>query len=197
VTTFYLVRHGSNDFLARGLAGRLPEVHLNAQGREEAARLAQFLSAKPISRIISSPLERCRETAEPLATALKLPVEISETVLEVNFGEWQGASIPSLEADERWRKWNAFRTGHRLPGGETMISIQARVANELIRLRHENPGAHIAIFAHGDPIRAALGYWLGMPLDFLHRLEVSPGSLSIVMVDDWQAKVECINYRPG
>lgn len=196
MTTFYLVRHGANDWLGRALAGRLPDVHLNAEGRAQAERIATRLAMKPIRRIFSSPMERCRETAAPLAEALGVPVQICEAINEVDFGEWQGAETHVLKSDERWRQWNAFRSAHILPGGETMVSIQARMANEMIRLRLAHRGEEIALFSHGDPIRAALCYWLGMPLERLHQLEVAPGSISPVQVDDWSATVAAINDCP-
>jgi broad specificity phosphatase PhoE len=193
VTTFYLIRHGSNDMLPRALAGRLPGIHLNEQGRAEAQRVAERLQSKSIRYIFSSPMERARETAEPLARALNLPVQISEAMIEVDFGEWQGAEMTALNADERWRRWTKFRSGLQLPAGEMMINIQARVVSEMIRLKDLHPGEHIALFSHGDPIRAALCHWLGLPLDYMVRFEVAPGSISIVLLDENQPYVQCIN----
>jgi broad specificity phosphatase PhoE len=180
--------------LPRALAGRLPDVHLNEQGRSEAQRAAERLKQFPITHIFSSPMERCLETAEPLARALQLPVQTRDALNEVQFGEWQGAEMEALANDPRWKQWNEFRTGHVLPGGgETMVQIQARFASEMIRLKNEFSGEHVAIFSHGDPIRAGLCYWLGMPLDFLLRLRVDPGSMSIVAVDDFSAVVQAMN----
>lgn len=195
MTTFYLIRHGSNDYLPRALAGRLPGVHLNEQGRAEVELLAQRLKQTPIRHLFSSPMERCRETAEPLARDLNLTVQINEAFNEVDFGEWKGAELKAIQDDPRWKKWNAFRTGHVIPAGETMAQIQSRITSELIRLKNAFPGEHIAIVSHGDPIRAALCYWLGMPLDFLHRLQVDPGSVSIVRVDDATAIVTSLNAK--
>lgn len=193
MTTFYLIRHGSNDMLPRGLAGRLPGIHLNEQGRTEAERVAERLKDKPIRHIFCSPLERARETAEPLARALNLPVQISEAILEVDFGEWQGADLVTLRADERWARWIKFRSGLPLPRGELMINIQARVVSEMVRLRDQFPGEHLALVSHGDPIRAALCHWLGMPLDYMVRFEVAPGSVSVVALDDEQPRVLGVN----
>jgi len=190
-----LIRHGSNDFLPRALAGRLPNVHLNGQGRVEAERVAERLKSAPICQIYSSPMERCIETAGPLARALNLPVQISEAFNEVDFGEWMGAELTTVQKDPRWRQWIAFRGSHVIPGGETMVQIQSRVASELIRLKNDFPQQHIAIFSHGDPIRAALCHWLGMPLDFLNRLKVDPGSISVVTVNDAVAIVESLNVK--
>ncbi len=193
MTTFYLIRHGSNDMLPRALAGRLPGVHLNEQGRAEAERAADRLKAKPIRHIFSSPMERCRETAEPLARALNLPVQISEAINEVDFGDWQGAQMKALNADERWRRWMKFRGGHQLPKGENTLGVQARVVSEMIRLKDQWPDGHLALVSHGDPIRAALCHWLGVPLDFMVRFEVAPGSVSVVLLGDEQPLVQCIN----
>ncbi len=170
MTTFYLIRHGTNDMLPRALAGRLPGIHLNDEGRAEAQRVAARLKHHPIRYLFSSPMERARETAEPLAHALNLPVQISKALIEVDFGDWQGGEMKTLAADEHWLKWIAFRSGHQLPNGETATSVQARIVNEMIRLKNALSGQHIALFSHGDPIRAALCHWLGMPIDFLPRL---------------------------
>lgn len=188
-----MVRHGSNDYLPKALAGRLPGIHLNQQGRADAERAAARLQSFPIDMIISSPMERCRETAEPLARVRNLPVELADAFNEVDFGEWKGAALTTIAEDQRWSHWNTFRTGHVIPGGETMVQIQSRIASEMIRLANVHTGRHIALYSHGDPIRAALCYWLGMPLDFLLRLQVDPGSVSIIRIDHATAVVSGVN----
>jgi broad specificity phosphatase PhoE len=193
VTTFYLIRHGTNDVLPRALAGRLPGTHLNEAGRAEAERVAERLKSKPIQHIFSSPMERARETAEPLARVLNLPVQISEAFNEVDFGQWQGGEVTALRNNEQWQRWIKFRSGLQIPGGEMMVDIQARVVSELVRLTQKFPGEHIAVFSHGDPIRSALCHWLGMPLDYMTRLEVLTGSINIVALDENQPLVQGIN----
>ena len=193
MTTFYLIRHGTNDVLPRALAGRLPDVHLNAQGQAEAQRVAERLSSKPIRHIFSSPMDRARETAAPLAAALRLPVQISPAINEVDFGDWQGQEMVALNSNEKWRRWTRFRGGHQLPNGEFMIAIQARVVSEMIRLKDQFRGEHIALFSHGDPIRSALCHWLGMPLDYMVRFEIATGSVSIVNLSDEGVSVQGMN----
>jgi broad specificity phosphatase PhoE len=193
VTTFYLIRHGTNDVLPRALAGRMPGTHLNAAGRAEAERASERLKSKPIRHIFSSPMERARETAEPLARALNLPVQISEAINEVDFGDWQGAEMTALRDQEEWHRWVKFRSGLRLPRGEMMVNIQARVISEMIRLKEQFASEHVALFSHGDPIRSALCHWLGMPLDYMVRMEVAPGSVNVVILNENQPYVQGIN----
>ena len=197
MATFYLVRHGTNDWLGKGLAGRLPNVHLNELGRAEAERLAAVLARKNIHRIVSSPMERARETAQPLARELGLEVELLEAVTEVDFGEWTGRTLTELNSIPAWGRFNTFRSGTRIPKGESMIEVQQRMVLALETLRRTSPGQNIAIFSHGDPIRSALVYYLGMPLDLLVRLEVSPGSYSILTVEGWGAEILAINRLPA
>src|SRR5689334_17035995 len=112
---FYLVRHGTNDVLGKALAARLPNIHLNAQGLEEARRTAEALKGKGITRIISSPMERAYETAELLGQKLALRVEIFEDVNEIDFGDWSGKSMAELELLPGWKLFNSYRSGTRIP----------------------------------------------------------------------------------
>ncbi len=198
MTTIYLIRHGENDFVGHAIAGRSPGVHLNALGRKQAEQLAEHLATFPIRHLVSSPLERARETAEPLVQKLGVQLDISPALLEIDFGEWMGKTFAALERREDWRQWNAFRSGGRTPAGESMLQVQGRVVGEIERLRRQWPDEHIALFSHGDPIRSAVMYYLGMPLDLLHRLEVSTASLSVLAIDNWQVRLLCFNRTfPG
>ena len=197
MTTFYFIRHATNDFLGRAIAGRQPHVHLSEEGKRQAGRVAEHLRIGAIKHIFSSPMERCTETGTPLAQALGLEIKISEALNEVDFGDWTNAGMAALDRDPRWQQWNAFRSGHATPRGESMIAIQARIVSEMIRLRDDFPGEHIALCSHGDPIRAAVCYWLGMPLDFIHRLQVDPASISVVSLDGSAAVVHSMNVVAG
>ncbi|HEX5222226.1 MAG TPA: histidine phosphatase family protein [Verrucomicrobiae bacterium] len=193
MTTFYLVRHASNDLLPHTLAGRMPGVHLNEKGRREAERLADRLAPVPVHQIFSSPLERAKETANPLAKRLGLKMEVAEALNEIDFGDWTGKRLAELDCLERWRRWNCCRGTARIPNGETMLEVQNRMVDALTLWRQRFPDETIALFGHGDPIRATLLYFAGMPPDFIHRLEVSPAGVSIVELDDWAVRVRAIN----
>jgi probable phosphomutase (TIGR03848 family) len=193
VTTFYLIRHGANDWLPHSIAGWLPGVHLNREGRRQAERLAVDLARIPIQAVYSSPLERAQETAAPIAQKLGLAVRTAEAIGEVRFGDWTGKSIAALEEDPRWRQWNRFRSGTRIPNGETMLEVQARMAAFIQSVCAEAVQSTVAVVSHGDPVRAVLLQYLGMPLDFVHRIEISPASVSVLRVDPDGAQVCCCN----
>jgi probable phosphoglycerate mutase len=181
MTYLFLIRHGENEWVTtHRLAGRTPGVHLNDKGREQAQFLAERLSNQPISAVYSSPLERCIETARPLAGKLGLPVLAEEGVLEVDYGEWQGGDLKELSKQPEWQLVQVFPSGFRFPGGETLREVQSRVIATLERLRRLHEGEAIAVFAHGDVVRTALAHYLGVPLDLFQRLSISTASVSII-----------------
>jgi len=197
MTTFYLIRHGSNDFFSHTLVGRTPGIHLNEAGKREADELANALAGENIQKILTSPLERCRETAAPLAAKLQIPAEVSDALLEVNFGDWTGQKFKELDALENWRQWNTFRSGHRIPNGESMPEVQQRITSLMIDLHRNFPDHRIALFSHGDPLRVAMIYFLGAPLECIRKIEVSPASVTVLQLTDWDAQFRCLNQRFG
>jgi broad specificity phosphatase PhoE len=197
MTTFLIIRHGENDCLQRGiLAGRTPGTHLNSAGRHQAEQLADWLQRRTVHRLFSSPIDRARETAEPAAAKLHLPLQILTGIQEVDFGDWTGKSFEELGKIEGWKKWNTFRSAGQVPNGESMLDVQTRVVAEIERLRRLYPEQTLALFSHGDPIRALITYYLGMPLDLLLRLEISSASVTEFEIDDWHVRFQRINYSP-
>jgi probable phosphoglycerate mutase len=193
MTTLLLIRHALNDLVDQAIAGWRPGTHLNAVGRAQAARLAEVLAEAPLRALYSSPLERARETAAPLAARLGLAVTTDTELGEIDFGDWTGRSLAELAADERWRAFNSLRSLTRVPGGELMIETQARMITALERLRARHPAEMIAVFSHGDPIRAALAYYLGLHLDLFQRFEISPASVSLVEFKDNGPLIQGLN----
>lgn len=177
------------------LAGRAPGTHLNEEGRAQALQLADALAPVAPEAIYASPLERARETAEPLARRLELEIRVCEGLTELDYGEWTGVDYTTLHDDPRWRWHNEFRSGNRAPGGESHTEVQARAVAELLRLRDVHPSSTVVVFSHAAPIRAALGYFLGMPLDMLHRLEISTASVSEIELEEWGARVWSVGCR--
>lgn len=196
--TFYLIRHAERSGDQSRFVGRTAGVHLTAGGLAAAERLARHLSRESISHVISSPLERARETAQPLARDKRVPLQISEAIGELEPGAWVNQSFSELDgSDEHWRRFNRFRSANRIPGGEAMVELQARFVSEMLRLRDAFPADGIALVSHADPIKIALACFLGAPLDFYDRLEISLGSVSILALDGWSARVLRLNDVPA
>ena len=178
MTVLLLVRHGSTDALGKRISGRAPGVPLNAAGKIEVDRLAARLGRTPIAAVYSSPIERCVETAHAVATPHALGVTLRENLTEIDFGAWTGKELTELQADPAFRDFNVARSRTRPPGGEHASEIQARMVEELERIRRDHADAIVAVISHGDPLKTVLGYYLGVPIDLLSRLEISPASLS-------------------
>ncbi|MFW5855431.1 MAG: histidine phosphatase family protein [Thermodesulfobacteriota bacterium] len=191
-TIFLLIRHGAVDTVDI-LGGRSPGIHLSPTGRRQAEALPERLAGLNIDAIYASPLERTRETAEPLAAKHGLEIQIFEDALEFDIGGWTGKTFAELEDDPLWRRFNRFRSETPAPDGESMAEVQARFAKGLHRLQQEHPGRMVAVFSHQDVIRAALCLYLGMPLDLFSRLAVDHASVSMVSVHDAGAEIIRIN----
>jgi probable phosphoglycerate mutase len=177
--------------------GWAPGWRLNENGRGQAARLGERLKGLPIRAIYSSPLERAVETAEAIGKHHGIVVQRDDDFGEFHAGKFEGVTLADLDRRDDWRRFNAFRSGTRAPGGELAVETQARVVRKL----HAIAGAHrdetVAVVSHGDPLRCAIGFFLGIPLDMLLRFEVHPGSLSVVELGEWGVKVLCVNDRGG
>ena len=146
-----------------------------------------------IGAVYTSPLERAVETGEPIARTHGLEVRKADELGEMRVGEWEGLPFAELDTREDWRAFNTFRTAVRPPGGELMIETQQRMIRKLHCLGEQYANETIAVVSHADPLRAVIGYYLGLPLDGVLRLEISTASLSVVQADRWGARVLCVN----
>ncbi len=198
-TVFYLIRHAEAEGPRDRLAGRAP-IGLSDRGRRQSARMAAWmrrrLGERGVGAVLTSPVRRARETAEPLARCLGRPAEPREALAEVAFGRWEGARFAALEDDPAWRRWNAFRSGAAAPEGESMAAVQARVVEELLRLRDSWPASSLAVVSHAAIVRASLAWFLGMPLDLVLRLGVRRGGISVLRVGARGARLDALNLRP-
>lgn len=193
MATFYLIRHGTCDPVGKRISGRKPGVYLNEDGRREARELAERMANVALDAIYSSPMERTRETAEPLARLSGLEIRVSDAFHEIDFGAWTGKSYRELAEIEEWRQYNHFRSGIAIPGGERAIEVQARVIAELERLRRMHEGERVAVFTHADVIRLTVLYYLGAPAEFNVRLEISPASVSVLKLGSWGPEIQRLN----
>jgi len=197
VTRLFLIRHGLTDAVGRTLSGRAPGIHLNAEGRAQADAVAAALASTALAAVISSPLERTTETAAPIAARHGLQVELVQELTEFDVGAWTGVRFADLDRDPHWQKFNDARSLTPAPGGESMLDVQRRAIDALLGLHRRFGTRAVAVVSHGDVIRAALVYFLGMPLDLFNRLDVAPGKISIVDLDDHAITVRQVNGDTG
>jgi len=192
-----LIRHASTDLLGRVLYGRMPGVHLNEHGYRQAQLLAHRLKQRyRINEVISSPLERALETARLIANHQGLDVSVDEGISEVECGSWMGKTFGELLESDEWKRYNKLRSTSQPPGGEFIMEVQARAWGTLqkivARYEHEKD-ATAAVVSHGDVVRSLLVLLLGMPLDYIHRLEVAPASVSEALLGVGHPRVLMIN----
>ena len=193
MTMLLLVRHGHTDAAGKRLTGWAPGVHLNDRGRAEAERLVERLDGVRVDAIYSSPLERCRETARPLATARRLSIRIRRRLIETGYGEWTGRSIAQVRRTKLWRTVERVPSAMRFPGGEGLLEVQARAVDEVNRIAREHPKGTVVAVSHADPIRLVVAHVAGAHVDHLHRLVVDPGSVTVVAVGDGVPRLVKVN----
>jgi probable phosphomutase (TIGR03848 family) len=194
VTTVLLVRHGRTSANAGGiLAGWTPGVGLDESGTVQASALARRLAVVPLAGLVTSPLQRCRETAEaviavagPKGAARPEPV-VDERLGECRYGTWTGRPLGELVKDPLWRVVQAHPSAVTFPGeaGESMLAMQHRAVTAVREHDTRISGAHgdaaiWAVVSHADVIKAVLADALGMHLDCFQRLVVDPCSVSVV-----------------
>jgi probable phosphoglycerate mutase len=196
--TLLLIRHGENEFVKQGrLPGRLPGIHLNEHGQEQAAALAESLKKLPIRAIYASPLERAVETAGPLAKALSLEIQLRPALLDTHVGEWEGQLVKKLRKLPLWQQVQQKPSEVRFPGGESFLELQERLVKEIdaIRAAHKAKDM-VAVIFHCDPIKLVLAHYIGLPLDGFQKLGVAPGSVSVLMIGKSTGLLAALNLRP-
>ncbi|MEN8172636.1 MAG: MSMEG_4193 family putative phosphomutase [Chloroflexota bacterium] len=197
MATILLIRHAENEFVAQGrLAGRLSGVSLNTKGESQARLLADKLASAPIKALYSSPLDRCMETAQPLANQLGCEIISNEGLTEVDFGDWAGKTLKQLRRRKLWPVVQQRPSIVQFPNGETFASAQSRITTALNTLsqRHKETDL-IACFSHSDIIKLAVAYFLGTPLDLFQRIIVHPASISTLHISTWGIRVINLNYN--
>lgn len=193
------IRHGENDFVKTGkLPGQTPGIHLNEKGQKQAQALCEALLHVPIKAIYSSPLERAIETAEPMASTHKLPIQQEPGLMDANVGKWQGKSVRSLRLTNAWKIVQHAPSRFTFPEGESFVDVQTRLVHTLegIVRKHKNPKDIVAVVFHADPIKLAVSHFLGLPLDHFQRLSCDTGSLSALFVGEMGANLIKLNQRP-
>ncbi|HLS73243.1 MAG TPA: MSMEG_4193 family putative phosphomutase [Actinomycetaceae bacterium] len=205
MATVILVRHARSTANVSGvLAGRTPGVELDETGREQAVRTGTRLAPVPLVRVVSSPLVRCRQTAQAILDHQReaLDIEVDDGLTECDYGDWQDRALSELADEDLWRVVQNQPSAAVFPGGESLAAMQAR-AVAAIR-RHDaaveaahGPDAVWVAVSHGDLIKSILADALGTHLDMFQRIQVHPASASIVRYTTARPHVVATNTDGG
>jgi broad specificity phosphatase PhoE len=189
MTRFILIRHALTDAVGKTITGRLPGVYLNERGKRQVSVLADQLKGLSIDAIYSSPMERAIETANTIAAPHHLNVSVLEELNEIDCGDWSGRTIEELRSERSFQLFNSFRSGTRIPGGETMPEVQLRMVNCIEKLVNKHREQTVALVSHGDPLKAIACFYMGIHLDLMHKIEINPASVTILEVYDETARI--------
>ncbi len=197
-TLLLLVRHGQTPTTGKVLPGRAPGLHLGDAGRAQAEAAAAAIGAlKQVDAVYSSPLERARETAAPIAAARGLKVQLDKGLLELDIGEWTGEELKKAARKPEWRAVQRYPSGFRFPGGESFNELQARIVGAIARLVAAHPGGTVVAVSHADPIKAAIVHATGAHLDMFQRISVSPASITAIAYGELGPMVLATNWLPN
>ncbi|RUR00990.1 histidine phosphatase family protein [Labedella endophytica] len=205
MATVILVRHGRTTANASGvLAGRTEGVRLDDVGTQQAERTAERLAAVTVVGVVSSPLERCRQTADIILGRqdAALGMTIEDAITECDYGDWQGRTLKELATEKLWGTVQRQPSAVVFPGGESMTTMQGRSVSAIRRLDAEIEAQHGAgavwvAVSHGDIIKSILADALGMHLDLFQRINVGPASVSIVRYGQDRPDVVSTNTDAG
>jgi probable phosphomutase (TIGR03848 family) len=197
-TLVLFVRHGQTPTTGKVLPGRAVGLHLSDAGRQQAERAAERLKVlKRVDAVYASPLERARETAAPIASALGLRTSIDKGLLECDFCDWTGAELKKLMKRPEWSTVQRAPSTFRFPNGESFTEMQTRMVSAVDRLRAKHPGGVVVCVSHADPIKAALAHAMGTHLDLFQRIVVSTCSVSAVAYSGGGPIVLTVNSTGG
>lgn len=194
--TLYLVRHGETDWNRSGqIMGSRP-VPLNENGRSQARELAQRLGTLPIEKLYSSPVDRARQTADIVASALHIPVTIDNGLTEIGVGEWEGKFWDELVDDIARINFYASPHDARPPGGETLREVQSRAVAAVQRACLSEESGPVVLVSHADIVRAILGHYLRIDLELVRQMRIDHASLSALDLNGTLADLLFLNYTP-
>jgi probable phosphoglycerate mutase len=180
------------------LPGRSSGLHLADAGKAQAQATADALAPLPkIDAVYSSPLERARETAAPIAAARGLKVHVDRGLLEIDVGDWTGEELKKLRRTPEWKVVQRHPSGFRFPGGESFVELQARIVATIARLVAAHPGGTVVAVSHADTIKAAVVHALGAHLDMFQRVSIAPCSVTSVAYGELGPMVLAVNWVPS
>ena len=188
MTTVLLIRHGRTSANTSGvLAGRSSGVVLDEVGHQQAAEVAARVADVPLRTVLTSPLRRCRQTAQALVASRgeSCPIQVEQGLVECGYGEWTGQPLKKLAKDPLWKVVQLHPSAARFPGGESMAAMSARAVAAMrdwdaAATAQHGPDALWLACSHGDVIKAIVADALGVHFDQFQRIVVDPGSLTVI-----------------
>ena len=192
--TVLLLRHGRSTANTAGLlAGRTPGVLLDDVGRAQVQAVAQRLAVVPLAAVVSSPVQRCVDTAEAVRAvggprgklARRPDLHLDDRLSECDYGDWTNRPLKELVKEPEWTVVQQHPSAAQFPGGEALREVQARAVEAVrehdARLRHE-VGEHAVWVAvtHGDVIKALVADAVGSHLDTFQRIVADPASVTAI-----------------
>jgi probable phosphomutase (TIGR03848 family) len=196
ITRLFLIRHGRSTANSAGvLAGHLPGVELDERGIEQAKNLAEKFTVPDLRAIISSPVERCEQTAKYLAERRSMPVNGDERFTEMNFGLWQGRSLADLAKEPMWSSVQNMPSQVRFPEGESFVEVGSRTSQAINHWNELYEGGNYVVFTHADVIKVAVAQALGLPLDHFQRIAVDTCSITILDYIEDRVTLTALNVQ--
>jgi broad specificity phosphatase PhoE len=197
--TLLFIRHGQTTWnVEHRLPGQLPGIPLTDTGKQQAERLADALTVLPISAVISSPLERARETAEIIARPRQLAIQLEADLMDIDVGHWAGQNHDELNKNDE--TWKAFVKDPTVAPAdvETFPQVQARAVAAVDRWRaQESSGAYPAFVAHADIVKLLVAHYTGLEAGQAGKLMIDNASVSIVELEDEKRPlVVAISWSP-
>ena len=200
MTTVVLVRHGLTKMTGPVLAGWTPDLHLDERGTAQAAAVAERLRPLPFDAVVSSPLDRCLDTATAVLQGRDQELQVDERLGECRYGDWTGRPLKELAKDPLWKVVQAHPSAVVFPGpeGEALRDTQARAVNAVrdwnARL---GPDATWLACSHGDVIKAIVADAMGLHLDLFQRIAIDPCSVTVLRYTDLRPFVVRVNDTGG
>lgn len=186
-TRLILIRHAKPDEDADGRCYGSLDIGLSKAGHAQAQTLAAALAPADVQAMFASPLRRAVETAEPLAAACGVPLQLDDDLRELDFGALEGrrfdeiaASLPGL-----YKRWMTQPTTITFPDGESFADLSRRALAATRRIRTARPGGTALVVTHGGVCRALVASALELAPELIFRLEFDYGRATVI---DWYAE---------
>ncbi len=200
MTTVVLVRHGLTHLTGPVLAGWTPGLHLDERGEKQAAAVAERLRPLPLTAVVSSPLDRCLDTAAAILLGREVELQVDDRLGECHYGDWTGRPLAELGKDPLWKVVQAHPSAVVFPGpeGEALRDTQARA---VAAVRDWNsrlgPDATWLACSHGDVIKAVVTDAMGLHLDQFQRIMIDPCSVTVIRYTELRPFVVRVNDTGG